>query len=254
MFTRGTVNLSSIELERLLEVELYKLGLDHFVVMIIDAQRQPIFQHVCGFSNKQMRIYAENMTHDAFFNHYAQQGYIGQFLYMQEMLPVSKIRDPIFNEILIPTMQLHHSYCGLHPLAEGHYVMLSSHSDKELSHKDNNKAKMMWRFLISWGNYWVAQRNMTMNFRRFTNQTFDILPLDLLTNAEIDVLNMLAQGMDGTEVAKRRNVSKETVRSQIKQILHKTECRHQNQLLSRYFQTGVITRRDAMTLSFDSEF
>ncbi|RTZ17569.1 response regulator transcription factor [Vibrio aquaticus] len=242
-------HLSVLELEQILKLELAKLGVEQFVLMIVDANQRPIYQNVCGFNHKQMQVYEENMAHDAFFEHYAHNGYLGQLLYMQEMLPMRKIRDPIFNEILVPTMGLYHSYSGLAPLLDEHYVMLSSHCDHALNYRSRKNIDSIWCFLSAWGNYWLAQTVMTTQLRQFESAMERNLLVESLTQAEIDVLNMLAQGLDGSEVAAKRNVSKETVRSQIKHILHKTGCRHQNQLLTRYFQSGVQSASKFMTLS-----
>lgn len=229
-------NVSGHNLEYLLTFELGRLGLNYFVLMIIDARQTPIYQHVHGFSEHQMAVYQRHIDHDAFFHHYMQAGLLGNLMYMQQMLPVRTIRDPIFQDILVPTMELHHSHSGLVRLNHGHYLMLSSHGDARLSQRDQSQLQNVWQFLRSWGNYWLAQREMESRFAQLATRAARALPLELLTSAELSVLSLLAQGFDGSEVAKMRNVSKETVRSQIKQILHKTDCRHQNQLLSRYFE------------------
>lgn len=229
------VNLSGRNLEYLLTSELNRLGLDYFVLMIIDASQNPIYQYVHGFSMHQMAIYQQHIDHDAFFHHYMKIGLMGDLTYMQQMLPVKTIRDPIFQDILVPTLDLHHSHSGLVRLNHGHYLMLSSHGDARLSPRDQSQLQNVWQFLGCWGNFWLEEREMENRFAQLTTHTSPGLPLELLTSAELAVLYLLSQGYDGSEVAKIRNVSKETVRSQIKQILHKTDCRHQNQLLSRYF-------------------
>ncbi|MEF1291069.1 helix-turn-helix transcriptional regulator [Vibrio sp. M260118] len=243
------MHLSTFELEQMLEVELAKLGLDHFVVMIIDARQQPVYQYVCGFTETQMNVYEQNMAHDVFLQHYADIGLIGQLTYMQEMLPMRRIDNPIFNEILVPTMQLYHSYCGLAPLMERHCLMLSSHGDRSLGYRSRFFIESVWRFLQTWGNYWIAHKAMSAQLVQFDSLTDKRLMISNLTVAESNVLNMLAQGLDGSEVARRRNVSKETVRSQIKHILHKTGCRHQNELLARYFQSGLQSSTEFISLS-----
>lgn len=245
----AAMHLSTFELEQMLEIELAKLGIEHFVVMIIDASQRPVYQHVCGFSEKQMQVYERNMAHDVYFQHYANSGLIGQLVYMQEMLPMRRISNPIFNEILVPTMQLYHSYCGLTPLMDRYYLMLSSHGDRSLGYRSRYSVESVWRFLETWGNYWIAHKAMSAQLSQFNSLADKRLLVSNLTVAELSVLNMLAQGLDGSEVARRRNVSKETVRSQIKHILHKTGCRHQNELLARYFQSGFQTSTEFLSLS-----
>lgn len=242
-------HLSTLELEHLLKLELAKLGLNHFVLMVINANQDITYQYVSGFGDEQMQVYQQHMEHDVFFQHYASSGYQGQFLYLQEMLPMRKIRNPIFNDILVPTMQLYHSYSGLTPLMDNHYLMLSSHGDHLLDYRNAQRVDTIWQFLKAWGNYWVAQRKMSAQLNQFESATKARLITSNLTSAEMNVLNLLANGLDGSEVAQQRNVSKETVRSQIKQILHKTGCKHQNQLLTRYFRSGIQDQNEFITLS-----
>lgn len=245
----AAAHLSTFDLEQMFEFEFAKLGLEQFVLMIIDANQRPVFQHVCGFTDNQMQVYEQNMADDVFFHHYLSHGHLGKLLCMQEMLPMHKIHNPVFNEILVPTLKLYHSYSGLAPLLNNHYVMLSSHSQRSLSYRNKERLDSAWQFLSAWGNYWVAQRTMTAQLSQFESMTTQDVLLTSLTSAELDVLDLLAQGLDGSEVAQQREVSKETVRSQIKKILRKTGCRHQNQLLARYFQSGFQSSSQFITLS-----
>ncbi|HDY7736509.1 TPA: helix-turn-helix transcriptional regulator [Vibrio vulnificus] len=231
-------NISPIELEEIVLRELSLAGIENVVFMILDPYQVPQLQFDFGFSTQQLEIYQQHQGHDSFLQHYLRKGLIGQYLYMQEMLPVKQIRNPIFREVLIPTMQLHHSYCGLFRLVEHHYLMLSCHSFSTLQPKHRDHLDRLWWFLISWGNYWVAQQSMAKRLSQLNPVRTHIREGESLTDAELEVLSLLAQGMDGSEVARYRSVSKETVRSQIKRILHKTGCRHQNQLISRYYRIG----------------
>ncbi len=56
-----------------------------------------------------------------------------------------------------------------------------------------------------------------------------------LSEAEKEVLFLLSKGMTGTEIADCRNVSKETIRSQIKSLLLKTGSHSQNELITMLF-------------------
>lgn len=245
----AAMHLSTFELEQMLRCELAKLGVEHFVLMIVDVSHQPVYQHICGFTDKQIQTYERYMADDVYLEHYALTGRIGQLACMQEMLPMRRIHNPVFNEILVPTMQFYNSYCGLASLIDRHHLMLSSHSDRPLGYRSRFCIESVWRFLKTWGNYWVAHKTMSEQILQFECLAEKRLIVSNLTLAELKVLNMLAQGLDGSEVARRRNVSKETVRSQIKHILHKTGCRHQNELLARYFQSGFQTSTEFLSLS-----
>lgn len=242
-------HLSAGQIEHILEEELNGIGLEHYVLMILNNHKLPVFQYVGGFTAQQISIYEQHREHDQFLNHYMRNNMQGQFVYLQDMLPMSRIRDQIFNEVLVPTVQYSHSYSGLIPLLDEHYLILSSHSESRLSFKATKKAQTLWRFLRTWGNYWVAQQNMSRQLSELNVPHETAIQLSSLTTAEIEVLKLLVQGFDGSEVAQRRNVSKETIKSQIKQILHKTGCRHQNQLLSRYFSSGAHVHPNSMSLS-----
>lgn len=232
------VNISPIELEEIVLRELAQAGIENVVFMILDPYQVPRLQFDFGFSSQQLDIYQQNQHHDAFLQYYLRKGLIGQYLYMQEMLPVKQIRNPVFREVLIPTMKLHHSYCGLFRLVEHHYLMLSCHGFSALPPKQRDHLKRLWQFLISWGNCWVAQQSMVKRLAQLSPIRSIVHKGDVLTDAELEVLELLVQGMDGSEIAHYRSVSKETVRTQIKRILHKTGCRHQNQLISRYYRIG----------------
>lgn len=56
---------------------------------------------------------------------------------------------------------------------------------------------------------------------------------------EQEVLMLLSRGLTGPEVARLRGVSKETLRSQLKSLLHKTRCGNQNELLNLLFNLSV---------------
>lgn len=56
-----------------------------------------------------------------------------------------------------------------------------------------------------------------------------------LSEAEKEVLFLLSKGMTGTEIADCRNVSKETIRTQIKSLLVKTGSHSQNELITTLF-------------------
>ncbi|WP_047042088.1 helix-turn-helix transcriptional regulator [Vibrio mexicanus] len=227
---------SPLDVQQFLERELCTLGMEHAVVMILDPCQQPLVNFSIGFTAHQLSVYAHNQPHDVFLNHYLQNHMIGQFVYMQDMLPVKQIRDEIFLDVLVPTMQLYHSYSGLHPLLSRYHVMLSTHSYRKLSSKQHEKLVQLWLFLVSWGNAWVSNREVAEQWKKLSLEGLAWeQSLNLLTPSECAVLDLLTSGLDGSQIASSRGVSKETVRSQVKQVLHKTGCKHQNELIARYY-------------------
>jgi len=72
-----------------------------------------------------------------------------------------------------------------------------------------------------------------------TRQTDHVALLYGLSPMEQEVLMLLSCGLTGPEVARLRGVSKETLRSQLKSLLHKTRCGNQNELLNLLFNLSV---------------
>ena len=66
-----------------------------------------------------------------------------------------------------------------------------------------------------------------------------------LSEAEIEISRYLHQGQSAAEIATERNRGLETVRSQIKSVLSKTECRKQTGLLQFLSHLQYITSGDA---------
>jgi len=52
-----------------------------------------------------------------------------------------------------------------------------------------------------------------------------------LTQAEAEICRLVIQGMTGKEIARRRNVSYETVKSQVRSVLSKTKCKRRTELI-----------------------
>lgn len=232
--------ISPPELELILEKELAQLGIDHVVFIILDPLHNNLLKASFGFSQKQLSIYDQHQEHDVFLTHYIRHKMTGNLLYMQEMLPSKQINDEIFQEVIVPTMQLYHSYCGLTKLVDGHLLMLSSHSFQSLNHNQLIKLTHIWRFLAHWSNGWVSQQLIAYQWNKLELNEEQSHTQHSITLAELQVLELLTQGLDGSEIALRRGVAKETVRSQIKQLLHKTQCRHQNQLIARFYQNRLF--------------
>ncbi|WGV98587.1 helix-turn-helix transcriptional regulator [Vibrio sp. YMD68] len=232
--------VSPIELESILLKELDHLGIEHVVLMVFDPWFYPKINVTHGFNAKQMVTYQTHQSHDAFLTHYLNKKLTGQLVYMQEMLPLRKISDETFLDILVPTMQMHHSYGGLHRILNHHHLMLSCHSFQKLNMQQQRSLTELWHFLVHWANGWVSNQLIAKQWEKLNAHTQQIESKSNLTHAETQILALLIQGLDGSEIASSRRVSKETVRTQIKQVLHKTGCKHQNQLISRYFHNHLF--------------
>ncbi len=155
--------------------------MEHAVVMILDSSNQPLVNFSLGFTSKQLSIYQQNQPHDVFLNYYLRHQMVGQFVYMQDMLPMKNIRDEIFLDVIVPTMQLYHSYSGLSPLLSQHHLMLSTHSYRKLTGKQSKKLIQLWQFLISWGNVWVSQKSLAQQWKKLCPDSYWQRSLGLLT-------------------------------------------------------------------------
>lgn len=235
MAASGTVHFNIEELTHLIETELSKLGFDRSMILVLDPQHNLIFRYILGFSEHQFQFYADNMDLDPYTPFYHGNGMIGSNVYLQELLPHSKVKDKRFHDLLLPTMEIEHSYIGIHPLSNNHLFVFGAFSETSPRLKQQLLATELITFLILWANGWIAQCAMERQWQKLSARTNGNSLVCALTQAEQAVLLMLTQGLDGSEIAQQRRVSKETVRSQIKQLLHKTGSKHQNQLISRYF-------------------
>ncbi|MRI32222.1 hypothetical protein EOPP23_04345 [Endozoicomonas sp. OPT23] len=142
--------------------------------------------------------------------------------------PVDSTSQSIYAAI-VSILESYHRYSLQIPVGERYLLqIISFRKEAAFSQEQVQHLNIIATALLPWGNYMVEQCEK----RQRAAVEFSVEPL---TKAESDVLDLLAKGMDGSEVAEARGVSKETVRSQIKCLLQKTGARHQNELLRRYY-------------------
>lgn len=101
------------------------------------------------------------------------------------------------------------------------------------SSAQKKQAESISNVLNHWANYWLSFHEKKLAYKR--NDPLSKHLLLKLSDAEINVLLLLVEGKDGSDIARIRQVSKETVRSQIKALLNKTGCKSQNQLIASYY-------------------
>lgn len=122
-------------------------------------------------------------------------------------------------------------YTGVADLVYDARAGFCMYSNRSFSKSTLDELHQSWLLIQSWANSWVSYNKMLEYWEQLYTKNHKASEL---TRSEHDVLDMLISGLNGPEIAEKRLVSKETIKSQIKSILHKTQCRHQNELVSRF--------------------
>ncbi|GAB3526979.1 LuxR C-terminal-related transcriptional regulator [Photobacterium alginatilyticum] len=196
--------------------------------------QQWILHH--GIDTSDFDFYLRHSRDDIYLQHYLGQSLSGSMIALQEMLPIKQISDNWFLEEMIPRMAVDYSVSGIFPISDGKILSLSFHRyNQPFSYKSQQLMQQLLEMLAPWGQFFIA-RNTLENLYGSAPISRGMLKLpSTLTQAEHNVVSLLAQGYDGSEITAIRGVSKETTKSQIKSILHKTGCRHQNQLINQIY-------------------
>ncbi|WP_117235032.1 helix-turn-helix transcriptional regulator [Vibrio maerlii] len=112
-------------------------------------------------------------------------------------------------------------------------VTLHFHSLKNLLSDALDTLQNMVDIVEKWVVSWLAHQRLLYSLANIglVSQEAEMLNL---TNAEHEVLSLMLRGFTSNEIAAYRQVSKETVRSQIKSLLHKTNSHSQNELIASH--------------------
>lgn len=234
------VSEPSAFLDHLIEKELVRLGLENTLFSIVNPNRVSVKQKVVGFTEHQVSVYQALQEHDVYLQTYLKKNCTSRIVYLQSLVPNYQIKDALFNDILIPTIGFSHSYSGLYAMANGFMMVLSCHSERVLSYSQVLKLDEFWQVLCKWSDNWLTQQLLEKTWNSYQKQTVHPPPLDELSDTECQVYVLLLKGFNGSEIAALRNVSKETTRTQIKQILRKFGARHQNQLICDYYNNNPV--------------
>ena len=63
---------------------------------------------------------------------------------------------------------------------------------------------------------------------------------DPLSNRELEILSLLAQGMRNKEIASRLFISLETVKKHVSRIIRKLNARNRQEAVSNAFKAGIL--------------
>lgn len=230
-FTNPIVPCFPNELENEIRDGLEKVGIEHVSLIILSEGMDIIFENLESLSK---RISISKRISDSI------ESYIDSTLCNKKNILNftydNVLENRIFdhNKLSIITKQLS-KYSIFCPLNYEHKMVAIFHSVESLSEHQTTRLELVSNIMAAWSNSWVAHNTM-MHFWKKYSEPKNIDITSALTKSEFNVLELLIKGFTGPEISSIRNVSKETVRTQIKSILHKTQCHSQNQLISRFSQ------------------
>ncbi|WP_026972128.1 helix-turn-helix transcriptional regulator [Aliagarivorans marinus] len=231
--------IDNSEFEYLFCFEANQLGVEKAYLAIVDKARNPLYDFSFNISADNLQRYLSNIQHDVYLQAYLNNRLFGSLSYLQEIVSADSVQGDEFNELIRPVIRLNHSVSGLAKLRGGSTAVFSTHMVRKPTLSNWSRFNDLWHLFTCWAEQKLVSREMATVLHRI--QGSDRAPYShiMLTPTERVVLELLVEGMDGSEIAKYRRVSKETVRSQIKQILSKTSSHSQNQLIARYFNGSL---------------
>lgn len=118
--------------------------------------------------------------------------------------------------------------------------MFSCHRQQGFNLQEQHFAQSLFLLTADWANQQLSLQYMQLHLLK--GKMLNAV-VEQLTEAEWQILMLLIQGYDGSEIARLRDKSKETVRSQIKSLLRKTGSRNQHQLIAHYFTRPYMFQR-----------
>ena len=194
-----------------------------------------------GIEDSTLEFYHRHSNSDAYLQHYSEHHFQGKMVPLQSMLPLKKIDDEWFREVMLPTLLVKYSISGYCYISKRDVQVLTFHrySTPFPAYRQIQLQQFMDE-LIPWSQYFLSSQRLIDQFGSSPLHHGSIQLPDILTPAERQVIQLLSKGYDGSEITHFRRVSKETTKSQIKSILHKLDCKHQNHLLHKLYTEFVI--------------
>ncbi|MGR5066063.1 helix-turn-helix transcriptional regulator [Photobacterium sp. DNB22_13_2] len=189
-----------------------------------------------GIEEQQLEFYDRHSQSDAYLQYYSKHNLHGRMVPLQIMLPQSQIKDEWFKEVMIPTLAVKHSLSGYSRLNRSEVQVLTFHRYSSPFTPDSQL--QLQRFMDSlapWSQYYLSRQKLLEQFGSQAIQQGELMLPCILTPTEKQVIELLTKGYDGSEITQMRGVSKETTKTQLKSILHKLDCKHQNHLLHKLY-------------------
>ncbi|MEZ8016833.1 helix-turn-helix transcriptional regulator [Vibrio splendidus] len=220
------------ELESEIREGLEKVGVEHVSLIILSEGKDIVFESLESISNRisiskriseSIESYLDAvMCHEKNILHFTYDNVLDDRIFDHEKLSI------ITNKLS--------KYSIASPINYDHRMVAIFHSVESLSEHQTKHLQLVANIMTAWSNSWVAHNTMLRYWKKYSEPK-NINITSTLTKSEFNVLELLIKGFTGPEISSIRNVSKETVRTQIKSILHKTHCHSQNQLISRFSQS-----------------
>ncbi|MEZ9336903.1 helix-turn-helix transcriptional regulator [Vibrio splendidus] len=230
--TNQNISYLPNELESEVREGLEKVGVEHVSLIILSEGKDIVFESLESISNRisisrriseSIEIYLDAATcHEKNILHFTYDNVLENRIFDHKKLSI------ITNKLS--------QYSVFSQLNYDHRMVAIFHSVESLSEPQTKHLQLVADIMTAWSNSWVAHNTMLRYWKKYSEpKNIDIT--STLTKSEFNVLELLIKGFTGPEISSIRNVSKETVRTQIKSILHKTHCHSQNQLISRFSQS-----------------
>ncbi|MBY6186626.1 helix-turn-helix transcriptional regulator [Marinobacter hydrocarbonoclasticus] len=223
------------QLHQALKGLLPLLDADSLWLFVEDHEANQRYHFSAGLPASVHRFMVEHHDQDLYQKRYLSMGLEGECVPLQALLS----DDPDLRSAFLTQFQTHfafpHSVGVILPMGHGRKLGVSCHRQgTPFTRETEQTLSAIATTLLPWAQLWLGPATPC--------------PCGL-TLAETQVMNLLLQGLDGSEIAQRRKVSKETVKSQIKSLLHKTDCRHQNQLISEMHRRALQHKEQCPDLS-----
>ncbi|WEM44120.1 helix-turn-helix transcriptional regulator (plasmid) [Photobacterium sp. DA100] len=194
-----------------------------------------------GIEQPLLEYYERHSQNDVYLRHYSHQNLQGTIVPLQTMLPLNKITDEWFRDEMLRTIAVKYSLSGYCRLNQSEVQVLTFHRySSPFKPESQLQLQLLMDALVPWSQFFLSKQKLIDQFGHSPLQHGSLQLPDDLTPAERQVIQLLSKGYDGSEITQLRGVSKETTKSQIKSILHKLECKHQNQLLHKVY-TELVT-------------
>lgn len=223
------------------------LQVDATTITIIDTCLKRQHTWSPEIDDRDIQFYQQHWRHDIFLNAYLRKGLLNTSQIMESLVDPTRVQDENSCESLLPYVYYHSTLGLLLGINQHLYLFFTAHQlSKPFSRNTRRLHEKLGHSMQPWVNAFHAKQLANMEQDKALCRCQEHFPMTnsqkpiKLTPAEYQVLSLLISGHSGSDIADIRNVSKETIKSQIKSVLHKTGSKHQNQLLWRYNHDELV--------------